>query len=139
MFDRISNGWAIAQQSWQVLRKDKELLLLPVLSGLASILVTASFIAPIFLVPGLLERFQAAINTGHGHKPDQAARVAAAVLTFAFYFLNYFVIVFFNTALAACAVIRFKGGDPTVGDGLRVAGQRLPQILGWSLLASTVG
>ena len=32
---------------------------------------------------------------------------------FAFYFCNYFVIVFFNAALVSCALIRFNGGEPT--------------------------
>jgi hypothetical protein len=49
------------------------------------------------------------------------------------------VIVFFNTALVSCAIIRFKGGDPTVSDGLSAAMSRLPQIFGWALLAATVG
>src|SRR5262249_42533910 len=52
---------------------------------------------------------------------------------------NYFVIVFFNSALVACAIIRFKGGDPTVSDGLRAAGNRFPQILAWALASATVG
>ena len=35
----------------------------------------------------------------------------AYAILFAFYFVNYFVIVFFNSALVGCAIIRFKGGD----------------------------
>ena len=38
---RISNTIALAKVSWKVLRKDRELLLLPVLSFLASIVVLA--------------------------------------------------------------------------------------------------
>jgi hypothetical protein len=67
------------------------------------------------------------------------AEVAYAVVLFAFYFVNYLVIVFFNTALVSCAIIRFRGGDPTLGDGLRAAGMRMPQIIGWALLSATVG
>jgi hypothetical protein len=65
--------------------------------------------------------------------------VLGYVLGFAFYFVNYFVIVFFNVALVSCALARFKGGNPTVGDGIQAAVQRLPQIFAWSLLAATVG
>ena len=32
--------------------------------------------------------------------------------------------IFFNAALVACAIIRFRGGDPTVMDGLRAATAR---------------
>jgi hypothetical protein len=49
------------------------------------------------------------------------------------------VIVFFNTALVCCALIRFNGGNPTLGDGLNAAVARLPQIAGWVLLTATVG
>ena len=36
-------------------------------------------------------------------------------------------------------MIRFDGGDPVPGDGIRVAMARLPQILGWALVAASVG
>jgi hypothetical protein len=39
----------------------------------------------------------------------------------------------------SCAIVRFKGGEPTLGDGLRMAGARLPQIAGWAALSATVG
>jgi len=49
------------------------------------------------------------------------------------------VIIFFNSALVACAMIRLRGGDPTVRDGLRAAMKCLPAILGWALLSAIVG
>ncbi len=58
---------------------------------------------------------------------------------FAFYLVSYFVIIFFNSALVSCAMIRLRGGDPTVGDGLRAAMKCLPAILGWALLSAIVG
>ncbi|WP_299468273.1 DUF6159 family protein [uncultured Gimesia sp.] len=47
--------------------------------------------------------------------------------------------IFFNSALMACAIIRLKGGNPTVGDGFRAAMNRLPQIACWALVSATVG
>ncbi len=58
---------------------------------------------------------------------------------FAFYFCNYFVIVFFNTALIACAMKVVVGEVPTMGYGLKIAMKRLPQILMWALLSAVVG
>src|SRR5262245_2480657 len=140
MFHRISTGWEIVRQSWSVLRRDKEMMLFPVLSGLATVMVLASFALPLILVPSF--RHAIGVTLGDDSRfrhADLAANAFTFIVSFAYYFANYFVIVFFNTALAACAVIRFKGGDPTVGDGLRAAGARMPQILGWTLVASTVG
>ncbi len=131
MFERMANGWEMARQSWEVLKLDKELLLFPLLSGIACLLVVASFAAPILVNP---EAFQGVLNA---EEPLQ--NPLAMLALFAFYFVNYFVIVFFNSALVACAIIRFRGGDPTVRDGLRAAWSRLPQIVAWALVSATVG
>jgi hypothetical protein len=129
------------KQSWSVLRLDKELMLFPILSSIACFMVFASFAAPIILVPQLRDSVVAIANA-QAEAPDQGARVqfvVPSVVLFCFYLVNYFVIVFFNTGLVSCAVLRFQGGDPTVGYGIRAAGSLLPQILAWSLVAATVG
>lgn len=136
-FDRLGNGWHIARQSWSVLRENKQLLLFPVFSGIAALAVLATFAAPILLVPNLRAMLLGAID--HGPNPNQFAQFLSFALLFAFYVANYFVIVYFNTALAACAIYHFQGGEPTIGMGLQMANRRLPQILAWSILAATVG
>jgi hypothetical protein len=60
-------------------------------------------------------------------------------LMFLFYFCNYLIIIFFNSAIIACAVIRMNGGDPTLGDGLQSAVNRFPHIAGWAFIAATIG
>ena len=131
MFQRIAMGWQLTKQSIQVLRLDKELLLFPLLSGISCLLVLASFAVPAYL-SGALEAI--------GQDQENVTQNAVAwVILFLFYFANYFVITFFNSALVGCAIIRLKGGDPVVGDGFRAAFARLPQILGWALVSATVG
>jgi hypothetical protein len=58
---------------------------------------------------------------------------------FLFYFVNYFVVIFFNTALIGAATIRLKGGDPTLGDGLAFAWDNVGRIAQWAAVAATVG
>ncbi len=133
MFAKISTGWQLTKQSFQVLRLDKELLVFPLLSGIACVLVLATFAVPM-VATGFLE------SMAEDHQANaQAMQVLGYVLLFAYYVVNYFVIIFFNSALVACAIIRFKGGNPTLGDGLSAATARFPQILGWALVAATVG
>lgn len=141
MAGRIARGWELFKQSWSVLSLDKELLIFPVLSTIACVLVAASFAVPVLAIPELRNAvFQAAQEEqANGGFQAQAGGVLSAVVGFLFYFANFFVIVFFNTALVSAALIRFRGGNPTVGDGLRAAGARLPQIFAWALLAATVG
>lgn len=135
MFERMAMGWQLGRQSWRVLMLDKELLVFPFLSGVSCVLVFASFIAPLWAT-GVTEEVMAEQRNG---EISQYHQILGYVLTFAFYVVNYFVIIFFNSALVACAIIRFKGGNPTLRDGFVAAFSRLPQILGWALVSATVG
>jgi Family of unknown function (DUF6159) len=58
---------------------------------------------------------------------------------FAFYFVTYFVVIFFNSALIGCAVQRFNGQDVGLRDGMQIAVSRLPQITAWAGVSATVG
>jgi hypothetical protein len=136
MFRRAAIGWQLVKQSWQVLKLDKELLLFPVISGLACILVMASFAVPLWAT-GFVQVVVDENATDVGVSPTH--QVLTYVIAFAFYFVNYFVVIFFNSALIACAIIRFKGDNPTLQHGLSAAMARLPQIAGWALVAATVG
>ncbi|MBW8850731.1 MAG: hypothetical protein JF600_08115 [Xanthomonadales bacterium] len=123
MFEKVSRSWGLVKASASVLRADKELMVFPVLSSLATLLVLATFALPVFA----FKLF------------DHGFNAAGAVLGFLFYFCQYTVIVFFNSALVGAATIRLEGGDPTVSDGLRAARSRLPAILGYAAIAATVG
>jgi hypothetical protein len=127
MFTRISRSWELIKASGAVLRQDKELLLFPFFSAVATLLVSASFIAPLILT-GAFER---SVAPG-----DETSYL---VFVFLFYLVQYFIIFFFNSALVGAAMIRLDGGDPTVRDGLRVASSRVVQILGYAAIAATVG
>src|SRR3990172_1239662 len=102
MFSRISNSWALAKASWAVLRADKELIVFPIISFIGAIIVTISFIVPM-ITTGLI----AGLTEGRGD--DQ---IAAIVVTFVFYLVQYTVIFYCNTALVGAALIRLRGGDP---------------------------
>ena len=131
MFTRFSRSWELIKASGAVLRQDKELLLFPLFSGLATVLVVASFAVPL-IVTGT---FEAAIERMN---PEQS-QAPLMIAGFVFYLIQYFIIFFFNTALVGAAMIRLDGGDPTVRDGLRIAGSRVVQILGYAAIAATVG
>ena len=127
MFERFSRSWDLIKASGEVLRQDKELLLFPLFSAIATLIVSASFIVPLVLT-GAFER---SVAPG-----DETAYM---VFLFLFYLVQYFIIFFFNSALVGAAMIRLDGGDPTVSDGLRIARSRFVQILGYAAIAATVG
>jgi hypothetical protein len=133
MFDRIARGWNLGITALHILRQDKKLLIFPLLSGLACLFVMLSFAGPIYMSENARKLFNDGDTGAVFHN------TLVYVVLFAFYFVNYLVIVFFNSALVACAMKRFRGEEPTLGGGFSVAMTRLPQIVAWSLLSATVG
>ncbi len=124
---RFQRSWQVARESYAVLRSNPALIIFPILSGVATVIVSIPFIA--------------ILGFAFMHKggPPQALSVMHYAATAGLYFANYFVIIFFNSALVACANENLQGRATDVGFGIHAALQRLPQILGWALIASTVG
>jgi hypothetical protein len=123
MGDRFSRSWLMIRHSMEILQQDRELLVFPLLSSIAAILILVSFI-PLFGVDAAMPNEQNQLNI-----------LALGLL----YFTEYFVIFFFNTALVGAAMIRMDGGDPTVRDGLRIAWSKIGKIFGYAIIAATVG
>ncbi len=129
MFQTIGRTWELIKMSWAVLKQDRELVLFPVMSAVA-LAILAGLMFGIGSSLGTMDRLAAA---------EPTAGEADIVLLAVTYFVLAFVVIYFNSALIGAAMIRLAGGDPTVGDGLRMANKRLPQILGWALISATVG
>jgi len=127
MLEKLQNSWALIKASAAVLRADKELVIFPIVSSIALLIVTASFGLPMALT-GFFEK----MSEGPG-------QVLGAIVGFFFYVVQYTIIIFANSALVGAALIRLRGGDPTVKDGLAVATKRFGTILGYALIAATVG
>jgi hypothetical protein len=109
----------LAKASAGVIKADKELLLLPVLSFLASAVVGATFLVPTVLIV------------------DQESPVTYVVAFIAYVALAY-VTIFFNTALVSAADERLQGGNPTLGSALRGATRRARRIFPWAVVSATV-
>ncbi len=126
---KFARTWQLMGASWQLLKQDKRLVVFPLISGVALALVIVVFGVPLFAT-GQAQQYLSSPN----HPAQQMY-----VTLFIFYFVSYFVMIFFNSALIACVLKQMDGEQPTLGDGFRAAWQRLPQIFGWALLSSTVG
>jgi hypothetical protein len=108
---------------------DKELLLFPLLSAIATGLGTLTFIGP-------LAQDQAWLKSGDATEYEQ---FLASVRLFLFYVCTYFTVAFFNASLIVSVHLRLSGKNPTLMDGIRGAWARKGEIFGWVLLAATVG
>lgn len=128
---KFARSWALMKASANILRQDKELMLFPLLAGFASLLVIATFAWPVWT---LFAHHQADFEGQRQHVSP-----LFMLVSFLFYFVQYGVVIFFNVALASAALIRLDGGNPTLGDGIRTAMGKLPNIIGYALIAATVG
>jgi hypothetical protein len=127
MAGRFARSLELAKASWSVIRADKELLLLPVLSLVALLIVVASVAVPLVALGGAA--------SGANGEPATMGWIGVLV----FYVVSYFVGIFFNTALVGAAMIRMNGGNPTVTDGLRIAWERVGRIFAYACIAATIG
>lgn len=127
--ERIRTGLRLVQASWDVLRADREMLLLPVLSMLASLSLLALGFFGLFRGDVEIVRSGGAL-----HVPGVSEWITLAVLI---YLLSY-VTIFFNVALVFAADERMQGGDPTVGSAIAQAWQHAVAIAPWALVSVVV-
>ena len=135
ILDKMEASWDLVRQSLVLLASDKELIFLPIISGLISLLTLA-----------LLSGWYAAAYwpqlralPPHSSMADLPNRGFLYVLLFLLYLLSYFAVTFCNVALVAVANNRMAGGSWRMHQGLALAWQRRFTILQWAILAATVG
>lgn len=127
---RLSNTWRLAKISWGVLKKDRELLWIPVMSMLVSLVVLAVVAALTFVT---LSTESAPDQTTSEFNPAMVVVFIVAALILGI------IAVFFNGALVAGAHERLTGGDPTVGSAISRAFARLSGLVPWAIITTTVG
>ena len=131
IIDRFSNGWNIASNSWAVLKENRKLILFPILSGLSMLAVILSFV--VIALASVGWDFEAFDNI------QDRGNIVHYLFVFGYYLINYFIIVFFNTALIHCTHLYFMGEKPTIRQGLQFAVSRIGVLLSWAAFAATVG
>ena len=131
--DTIFRSWELLGQSLAVLKSDKKLMWLPVLSAIFCLAATVTIFGS-----GLL------VVLPPGPIPQDAAQQKVlwqqmAPFLFLFYCVTYSITIYFNVALVSVASIRLAGGDASLNDGLQIAWERKWSIVQWALLSATVG
>ena len=130
MFRTLGNTWKLMKTSLLVLRKDKELILFPIMSGIG-VLVVVGIAAGVFGAIGTFGR----LDTAGEEAELQAGDVLVGVFAL---FAAFFVINYFNAALIGAVRVRLKGGDPNVGTGFAAVNKHIGAVFGWSLIAGVV-
>lgn len=117
---RISRAILLFKASWSVLQQEKLLIVIPIFSFVASVLLIASFAFPTYqylneVSPGLLtDQNQELVLT------NSQSIILCATL-FGWYVLNFFIVFFFNAVILACAQKLLKGEKTSLVYGFKTA------------------
>lgn len=120
--NRMRRGWDLTKESWAVVRRDRSLLVFPVVAGVCCIVVAAIF-----------------FGAGAGLAVAADAWWPAVPFVIAGAYLLIVIGQFSAVALASCATAALDGRDTTVGEGVAAARSRLGLILQWSAVQLVVG
>ena len=135
----FARSWQLAKEAAGVLMADKELIFFPILSACISfiaVIILASILVAVGLfIPGAADALSQAGNNGDGN----GSTVGGVIVLFIFYLVSSFIVTYFTSGLVGAAIIRLRGGDPSFGDGIRIANQHVGPIFVFAIMAATVG
>ena len=123
-FGSISNTIDLMKSCIRVLKKDKELILFPILAAIFVIL----FVWIIFTFVGL----DMSALTAEDNQAEEMPVIPLLILLFG----ANFIVVFFNSALVSAALDRLRGGDPNIRSGLSHASKHIHHIFIWSIIVT---
>ncbi len=119
VLDRLRTGWTLTTDSASVVRDNPELLVFPLLAGVAS----AGFLV-VFLLPMLVANL---VGTGVEY-----------VALFVWYFATTFLSTYAAAGLVHATNETFHGRNPSVVESLSAVSGRLGPIAVWSAISATV-
>jgi len=120
----LGRSYELARASFGVLKRDKEILLLPSMAGIIMLIT---------LIATILTLINSLSSSGMLFIQLLICSITIVPLFFAF------LAAFFQAAVIACAFIRLEGDNPNIGDGLKVAIRNVWPLLQWAIIGVTVG
>ena len=135
---RIAASRQIAKDSWAVLRRESDLVAIPILSFVCTLATMA--VVGLGVWASLEESTtDAAVAASTGTTTELDVTPLTVVVGIVGYLLITVVVTFFAAAMVAGAHEALTTGSTSLGRALRGAGRRIGPIIGWSLLTGTVG
>ena len=125
-------GKELISAAWSALKQDKELMMLPVLGGIFSVMSVAVISSAGFFAGAFTS---ATTESGASSSLSIVGWVFAALMAYA----TTTIALFFQSAVIFGATERLNGENPSVTSALGAAFKKLGPIMLWSLVATTVG
>ena len=132
----FARSWSLTKASWGVLREDKELVALPAISAVASLV----FVTPFFAIAALTASTNQASTSASSSSSsgDITLGIPGYIALFMAYLVVAYITIFFQSALILAANERMTGGNPTLKSALRGAWSNAGHILPWAIISATV-
>ena len=124
----FSRSWKITKLTFGVIKKDKEILLFPIIASILSVAFVLLMILP-FILTYIAGEVTGSVTVG----------ALEWVLLFILYLGLAFIAAFFAVAVVNTAKKRFEGDDATFWESIGVAFSKIHYIFLWSLVSATVG
>jgi hypothetical protein len=130
-------GLLIAKQSFALLKKDKEILLFPILSSVCTIILSVLFFIVIFIFFISGNGDALAVESAQTTSLQETIFIYGAL--FVLYIIGAFIVAFFQAGLVTIVHARINGQDFTFRDGMQNAIRNSKKIFLWAVVTATVG
>lgn len=127
---KLRASWLLFKETWRYLQADRELLLLPVLAVLMS-LVLFGFLVFVFVLGGGREVLSRVIAEDFS--------LLGWLFIFGCYVIAAFTLAVSQAGISHTVYTRAHSGDATLLQSLGIAFSHWPSLLLWSMITSTVG
>lgn len=124
---RIKAGWILFKETWRFLWLDKEMLWVPVIAVLMELFFFGLFIGVIVMT-----------NMGSNGLVSDDSPIWYLIM-FLVYVVMAFIAAFSQAIITHIVYVRARGGDASLGQGLRKAMSHWFTLLLWSTITATVG
>lgn len=125
--EAFKRSWEITKLTFDVIKKDKEMLLFPIMAGIFSLLFIVAMVVPTILTSLI------------GAVGGEVMGTFVYGILFIIYLGLAFIATFFNVCVVYTAKTRFEGKNATFAESIKFAMSKVHLIFLWSLVSATVG
>ncbi|MGB3548015.1 MAG: DUF6159 family protein [Saprospiraceae bacterium] len=139
VFSRLRAGWHLSMRSLAVIQDHPKLMVFPLISGAALMAILSTFGLAIIVGLGFFAGSDWSSFSFNTENNEGMSDLAGYALSFLYYLVNYFIVVYFNVALVHASREAFEGRRVSVRASMGHASRRIGKIFAWAAFAATVG
>jgi hypothetical protein len=124
----------IIKQSWAVLKQNKEIMWIPIISSISSLVIMVAIVVLFFIFA-----FGGSIEGIRTFDNSLTNNIIIYGVLFVYYLLTFLIVNYFQAVLFIIVQAHFSGKDLTLKQGFEEAKVSFNKILIWSLISATVG